>query len=224
LQKESLGDVQLHTAARRGDLVRLRHLLDSGRVYVDSRDKDHSTPLILASAAGHSHCCRELLTQGADPRIRRKTGAGALFLAAQGGFTDIVALLIRAGCQVNWQCRDGGTALMVAAQNGYVDVCRQLLIKGADIYKRMTDGATCLFLAAQNGQWRIVKMLLEHDFQCRKTSPFESPSTNTYADTQRLDGVTPLWMAAQMDNNHIIRLLLRAGASPSIPRNVSPMN
>ena len=43
LQKESLADVQLHAAARRGDLVRLRHLLDSGRVYVDSRDKvNHS--------------------------------------------------------------------------------------------------------------------------------------------------------------------------------------
>ena len=38
-QKESLSDVRLHAAARRGDLVVIRHLLDSGRVYPDCRDK-----------------------------------------------------------------------------------------------------------------------------------------------------------------------------------------
>jgi len=115
---------------------------------------------------------------------------------------------------------------MVAAQNGHVDVCRHLLINGADIYKRMKDGATCLFLAAQNGQWRIVKMILEQDYHRRKISPgFKSSPSNWYADLARFDGVTPLWMAAQMDNNHIIRLLLRAGASPTIPRNdgMSPL-
>ena len=64
-------------------------------------------------------------------------------------------------------------------------------------------------------------MILEQDYQRRKISPaFESSASNWYADMPRFDGVTPLWMAAQMDNNHIIRLLLRAGASPTIPRNV----
>ena len=78
-----------------------------------------------------------------------------------------------------------------------------------------------MFLAAQNGQWRIVKMILEQDYHRRKISPgFKSSPNNWYADLPRFDGVTPLWMAAQMDNNHIIRLLLRAGASPTIPRNV----
>ena len=64
-------------------------------------------------------------------------------------------------------------------------------------------------------------MILEQDYHRRKISPgFKSSPSNWYADLARFDGVTPLWMAAQMDNNHIIRLLLRAGASPTIPRNV----
>lgn len=38
-QKESLSDVRLHSAARTGDLMALRHLLDSGKVHPDCRDK-----------------------------------------------------------------------------------------------------------------------------------------------------------------------------------------
>lgn len=39
LQKESLSDVQLHVAAREGDLHLLRRILDSGKVHVDCKDK-----------------------------------------------------------------------------------------------------------------------------------------------------------------------------------------
>ena len=38
-QKESLSDVRFHAAARLGDLIGMRHLLDSGKVHADSRDK-----------------------------------------------------------------------------------------------------------------------------------------------------------------------------------------
>ena len=38
LQKESPSDVQLHLAAIQGDVQLLRHVLDSGKVHVDSKD------------------------------------------------------------------------------------------------------------------------------------------------------------------------------------------
>lgn len=39
LQKESRTDVQFHLAALRGDAERLRQILDTGKIHVDSRDK-----------------------------------------------------------------------------------------------------------------------------------------------------------------------------------------
>jgi hypothetical protein len=39
LQKETPSDVQLHLAALQGDVQLLRHVLDSGKVHVDSKDK-----------------------------------------------------------------------------------------------------------------------------------------------------------------------------------------
>lgn len=39
LQKESRTDVQFHLAALRGDCDRLRQLLDTGKVHIDSRDR-----------------------------------------------------------------------------------------------------------------------------------------------------------------------------------------
>ncbi|KAK1134074.1 hypothetical protein K0M31_011859 [Melipona bicolor] len=71
MKKESPWDVELHLAAARGDAKRLRVLLDSGRVHVDCKDKDGTTPLILAAAGGHIEAVTELLQQGADPNARR---------------------------------------------------------------------------------------------------------------------------------------------------------
>lgn len=71
LKKETLSDVQLHLAALRGDEMLLKRVLDSGKVHVDCRDEDYTTPLILAAAGGHTACVIELLEQGADPNARR---------------------------------------------------------------------------------------------------------------------------------------------------------
>ncbi|XP_052133102.1 ankyrin homolog, partial [Frankliniella occidentalis] len=101
LQKESPLDAHLHIAALQGDVDTLRRVLDSGRVHVDCKDRDGTTPLILAAANGHLDCVDELLEQGADPRARRTTGTTALFFAAQGGFVDIAQTLLDNGAQVD---------------------------------------------------------------------------------------------------------------------------
>ncbi|KAG8229925.1 hypothetical protein J437_LFUL009660, partial [Ladona fulva] len=71
LKKESKSDVMLHLASLRGDLHMLQKLLNSGKVHVDCKDKDGTTPLMLASANGHTKCVTELLEQGADPKCKR---------------------------------------------------------------------------------------------------------------------------------------------------------
>ncbi|CAH2072968.1 unnamed protein product, partial [Iphiclides podalirius] len=139
LKKESRTDVQFHLAALRGDCDRLRQLLDTGKVHIDSRDRDGTTPLILSAAMGHTDCVRELLAQGADPACCRTTGTSALFFAAQGGFLDIACLLLDAGAQIDTPSKDGGTPLFVACQCGHLSVVEELIRRGANVNSCMKN-------------------------------------------------------------------------------------
>ncbi|XP_028039065.1 ankyrin repeat domain-containing protein 29 isoform X2 [Bombyx mandarina] len=197
LKKESRTDVQFHLAALRGDCDRLRQLLDTGKVHIDSRDRDGTTPLILAAAMGHTDCVRELLAQGADPACCRTTGTSALFFAAQGGFLDIARLLLDAGAAIDAPSSDGGTPLFVACQCGHLPVVDELISRGANVNSCMKDKATPLFIAAQNG----------HDDVCAALVRGGADLT-----AARCDRASPLWIAAQCGHHRVARTLLRAGA------------
>ncbi|CAG9097177.1 unnamed protein product [Plutella xylostella] len=196
-EKESRTDVQFHLAALRGDAGRLRTLLDTGKVHIDSRDRDGTTPLILSAAMGHTECVRELLAQGADPACSRTTGTSALFFAAQGGFLDIAQVLLDHGAAIDAPSTDGGTPLFVACQCGHLPVVEELIRRGANVNSCMKDKATPLFIAAQNGHEDVCRALL---------------TAGACVDRARLDRATPLWIAAQCGHDHVVRLLLAAGA------------
>lgn len=197
LKKESRTDVQFHLAALRGDCRRLRQLLDTGKVHIDSRDRDGTTPLILSAAMGHTECVQELLAQGADPACCRTTGTSALFFAAQGGFLDIARLLLDAGAAIDAPSMDGGTPLFVACQCGHLPVVEELIRRGANVNSCMKDKASPLFIAAQNG----------HEDVCRALVV-----AGAAVDMARGDGATPLWIAAQCGHEHVARVLLPRGA------------
>ncbi|XP_045445574.1 ankyrin repeat domain-containing protein 29 [Melitaea cinxia] len=196
-QKESRTDVQFHLAALRGDCERLKQLLDTGKVHIDSRDRDGTTPLILSAAMGHTECVRELLAQGADPACCRTTGTTALFFAAQGGFLDIACLLLDAGAAIDAPSTDGGTPLFVACQCGHQAVVEELIRRGANVNSCMKDGATPLFIAAQNGHEDACLALL---------------AAGARVDSLRSDRASPLWIAAQCGHQRVARALLAHGA------------
>uniref|UniRef100_A0A2H1WLL3 SFRICE_014436 n=1 Tax=Spodoptera frugiperda TaxID=7108 RepID=A0A2H1WLL3_SPOFR len=195
--KESRTDVQFHLAALRGDCDRLRQLLDTGKVHIDSRDRDGTTPLILSAAMGHTECVRELLAQGADPACSRTTGTSALFFAAQGGFLDIARLLLDSGAAIDAPSMDGGTPLFVACQCGHLPVVDELIRRGANVNACMKDKASPLFIAAQNGHEEVCRALVR---------------AGAAVDGARADRATALWIAAQCGHQHVARLLLAAGA------------
>ncbi|KAL3868933.1 hypothetical protein ACJMK2_041685 [Sinanodonta woodiana] len=197
LKKETPSDQQLHLAALQGNLEQLKKVIDTGKVHVDCKDKEGTTPLILAAANNHLECVKELLKQGADPGARRLTGTCALFFAAQGGFLDIVKVLVSHGAPVDLPSYDGGTPLFVACQCNHLDVVKELLDAGSDIHCQMVDGATSLFITAQNGHLKLLKFLIEKGADI---------------DMKRKDNATALWIAAQMGHANIVRELISAGS------------
>lgn len=121
-----------------------------------------TTPLILASAGGHTSCVLELLEQGADVNAKRvvslnllnslsfeyklisilQTGTTALFFAAQGGHLNVAKILLKAGALVDCTSVDGGTALFVACQGGHSNMVKELLTSGANANALMKVSCT----------------------------------------------------------------------------------
>ncbi|XP_069365833.1 ankyrin repeat domain-containing protein 29 isoform X2 [Maniola hyperantus] len=194
LKKESRTDVQFHLAALRGDCERLKRLLDTGKVHIDSRDRDGTTPLILSAAMGHTDCVRELLAQGADPACSRTDGGTPLFVACQCGHLPVVEELIRRGANVNSCMKDKATPLFIAAQNGHEEVCLALLSAGASVDAARSDRASPLWIAAQCGHQRVARALL---------------AAGAQVDKLRQDGATPLFKAAHKGHAPVVAELLK---------------
>ena len=89
-------DADWEDAIKRGDLQRVRDLLDRG-ADLDARDRHGQTGLMLAAHAGHCAVVEVLIAHGASLNTTAKYGLSALMLAIVAGHTDAAGLLADAG-------------------------------------------------------------------------------------------------------------------------------
>ena len=143
-------DSELLEAARKGDVRKVRELLDRG-ANVNARDEYGWTPLHLAAYRGYAEVARLLLDRGANVDARDDVGDTPLHWAAHDGHLDVVELLLEHGADVNARAKDGATPLHAAAVNGRVDVVELLLEWGADASVMDKGGLTPADLARRGG-------------------------------------------------------------------------
>jgi hypothetical protein len=129
-------DRELFRAAQRGDLTRIRELLDSGADVNAALDGDGS-PLIAASASGRTSAVRLLLDRGADPNLAVEGDGSALIAAAREGHAEIVTLLLDRGAQIELVVPGDENALIQASGEGQLPVVMLLIERGANVNARV---------------------------------------------------------------------------------------
>jgi ankyrin repeat protein len=138
--KGQVAEVELISAAGKGDLSRVRALLDA-KADVNAKAGDGSMALIVAAREGHVAVVRALLYAKADVNARDNDGETALIAAAEG---DVVQTELEAEADVN------------AKHNKAV---RALLDAKADVNAADNNGETALIMAAHEGHADVVGLL-----------------------------------------------------------------
>jgi ankyrin repeat protein len=101
-------------AAKKGDLEKLKALLENEKTLLGAQDTDGSTALHCAAWKGHREVVMFLLKAGADVHSHNNNdhwGTTPLHAAAHANQAVIAQLLIDAGADVNAKDMDGKTPL-----------------------------------------------------------------------------------------------------------------
>lgn len=198
----------LHELASIGRTKAALVLLETGKANLALRTQNGTSVLDLAARTGDYELLRSLLERGAlahsDPGKDN-----ALHFAVQAEKDDnmyaIVERLLEEGCDVNARYENGCTPLhyFLTRSKGKENIVRLFLSRGADINMPDEDGDTVLNRLAQNPEASetMLELLLENK-----------------ADASLADheGMTPLHKFARGGLAAHVRILLKAGADPSI--------
>lgn len=130
---ENDGDVQIHIASYKGDLVQLQKLLQLDHTDVNRRVRPFgATPLRLAATSNHPECIKYLMEKGALVDLVDFKTQTPLFVAIQKQNLKCANLLLEAGANPNGDIGNRCSTLCVAAREGYIKGIKLLLRYGAD--------------------------------------------------------------------------------------------
>ena len=189
-------NAQLLAAARAGNAVRIRRLLDQG-ADPNFEDRKGRAALLLSAKGGHGESAQALLARGADANATDENGKSVLMYAAENGDGKLVKALLQRKVDVNAANKFGETALINAAWRGRKSVANTLLDRGAEIDLPDLEGGTALIWAVINGHTEVLDLLVER-----------------HADINWVDnsGLTALSRAAWNGEKEAVESLLEHGA------------
>ena len=163
---------EIHDAARRGDLAKLKSLLAKRPELLEARSEKEKTPLHFAAQSGHKEIVEVRLEKGADVNAKNIALKTALHYAAGMGHKEIVDVLISRGAALNSGTMDGSTPLHYSANLGNSEIIRVLIEKGSDINRRNKYGLTPLDLASDLDQNEAAQLIA---YKGGVTSPIDDP-------------------------------------------------
>ena len=192
-----LGAQEIHKAVKRGDLDKVKALLEDNPISVDSKDDRGRTPLFFTSMRGNKDIAQVLIATGANVNARDNYDDPPLYHATLAGHKEIVELLIRHGAEIN-EVMEEGTPLSLAVYRGHIGVAEVLIKLGADINLKMKNDETVLHHAAEKGDGIFVKLLVKAGAEVNARTTHE---------------VTPLHIAAVYGHKEAVEELIDKGAA-----------
>ena len=160
----------------------------------------------------------DLVAQGANINYTDAWGNRAVFAAAWEGNTQALDLFYKLGGKISFE---DANLLCNAAFNGKVDSVKWLLDKGEDPDFSFADTGenalhyTICKTSEIDERMKIVKILIEAGTDVNKKTVAGKPTLCFMRDAY-LKGETPLHRAAAFGNITMIKMLLDAGADPSM--------
>src|SRR5437660_2481867 len=112
---------EIHAAAVKGDVRKIKTLLGSAHLSVNTRDEKGRTPLHCAANYDRGTVVQLLLDSGGDVNAREESGRTALQLVSYFGYLAVAELLLRKGADVNLASVWGVSPLHLAANYGHQD-------------------------------------------------------------------------------------------------------
>ncbi len=149
----------LHDTVARGDVERVRMMLERDPQLASARGHLDKTPLHYAVTYKQSECLELLLRHGADINAPDYTGMTPLHVAAMLGRKEEAEWLLDHGAELEPRDIFGDTPLMTAAIFGNGHIVELLWRRGADLHARNNDGRNALELARHYRQERAEKFI-----------------------------------------------------------------
>jgi uncharacterized protein len=226
------GETPLMRASRTGDAETIRVLLGQGAAVNARESWRGQTPLMWAAVENNAAAVRLLIDAGADLNAKSTGGAFTAFLfAVRGGHLDAARALLDAGADLNQRLPDGMSALVLAIYNAHFELASFLLDRGADpnaaahgwsalhqvVWSRRPNRGFNLPGAVPTGRvdsLDLARQLVAKgaDVNARMT---KEPRDGNRNMLNRI-GATPFVMAAKSADVPLMRVLLDAGADPTI--------
>ncbi|KAH0558880.1 hypothetical protein GP486_004486 [Trichoglossum hirsutum] len=232
--KNNYGSTPLYEAAAAGHEAVFRLLLPY-QTDINAPSGAYGTPLQVSALNGHEGLVKFLIDRGANVNEVLGEVGTALQGAAWGAREAIITILLQNGADVNIQGGLWGNALNAAAANCPDRIVRTFLEEGANVSKADIQGRTVIHHAAWGGSLSVLQLILSirrslggKDKQGRTVLHHAASGKSVVAvvkrilkdkykyDVQDVDGWTPLHWACKGRNPHVVKLLLAAGANPTV--------
>lgn len=180
--------------------------------------EDLDAKMLEAAQKGDLNTVEELVLKGANINYTDAWGNFAAFSAAWEGNTKALDLYHSLGAKISFE---NANLLCNAAYNGKVDSVRWLLDKGENANFSFADtGENALHYtisktSEMDERTEIVKILIASGTDVNKKTT-TGQQTLCFMRDAYLKGESPLHRAAAFGNTSIIKMLLEAGADPSM--------
>ncbi|XP_033112463.1 uncharacterized protein LOC117113275 [Anneissia japonica] len=193
-QKEAalLSGDTIHECCKKGNLARVKQLIQLKPDLKELTDERGFTPLLTASASGQLNVVKFLTISDADINKETPTGYTCLHLAAINGYVNVMMVLTAMGMSVGARTVDRQTPLHLAAMSGHLEACKWLVANRAMIDVRDTSDRTPLILAEEYDHEDVLSFLKScHSELKKQDSSLSLLRTKSGTDSDALsDGQT----------------------------------